>query len=92
MKYRSALEKVFTEIKVLSLANHPRIPKLYDYFEDEFDDKIYLVLQLAEKGEIADWNYEDQVFDIKIPHTKQLEESSLKKVLAQTIDALVHRR
>jgi serine/threonine protein kinase len=92
LKYRSALEKLYTEIEVLSKVDYPRIPKLYDMFEDEFEDKIYLVIQLAEKGVIADWDEEEQHFKIKIPHKDHLEEADLKRILGQLVDVLEYRK
>lgn len=90
LKYRTALEKVYTEIAVLTATDHPRIPKLIEVFEDEFEDEIYLVLQFAEKGVIAEWDDESQQFSIKYAPKEQLEEAELKRIFGQTIDALLY--
>jgi serine/threonine protein kinase len=91
LRYRSALEKVYTEIDVLSKTDHPRIPKLYEVFEDDFEDNIYLVLQLAEKGVVADWDDEEERFKIMAPSKDSLDEAKLKRLMSQLVDALEYR-
>lgn len=38
------------EIDILKELNHPNIIRLYEVIDDEKDDKLYLVLEYAERG------------------------------------------
>jgi serine/threonine protein kinase len=91
LRQRSALQKVYVEIDVLAKASHPRIPKLYDVFEDDFDDKIYLVLQLAEKNALVDWSDEDQSFHITRQGLTELSEARISSIASQCLEALEYR-
>jgi serine/threonine protein kinase len=46
------------EIEVLKMMDHPHVVKLLEYFEDE--SNIYLILELAEGGELFDRLHEQQ--------------------------------
>jgi serine/threonine protein kinase len=47
----TALDQLYEEINVLKLLKHPNVIKLYEVIDDETIDKIYLVMEYAEKGE-----------------------------------------
>ena len=53
---RNALEQLYEEINVLKILKHPNVVKLYETIDDENIDKIYLVMEYAEKGEAYDIN------------------------------------
>lgn len=91
LKVRSVLDKVYVEMDVLAKLDHPRIVKLVEAFEDEFEDKIYMVLQYAEKGVIAEWDEEEDQFKIMYDAKKDLDEVEIKRILLQAIDALEYR-
>lgn len=58
--YELALAK---EIDVQSmLSGHPNIVKLHEIIDDENDDKLYLVMEYAEKGQILDFSEETMKF------------------------------
>ena len=42
--------QIKNEIKIQSFLNHPNILKLYGFFES--NDKIYLILEFANEGEL----------------------------------------
>lgn len=91
LRIRSALDKMYVEIDVLTRASHPRIPKLYDVFEDDYEDKLYVVMQLAENNTLVDWKEEDQTFYIVRPGLTELSEKKLRSIGEQSIDALQYR-
>jgi serine/threonine protein kinase len=47
-------ESVLREKQILSEINHPNIVKLVDFFEDEEEDSVYLVLEYLSGGELFD--------------------------------------
>ena len=48
--FRNGLEDVLREIAVMKKLNHPNVIRLHEVINDADDDKIFLVLDYAEKG------------------------------------------
>jgi len=69
MSFTSALDEVYSEIEILKLIDHPNIIKLQEIIDDPAADKLYLIMPLAEYGEIMTWNTEENCF--KINHMLQ---------------------
>lgn len=63
----SSLEKIFREVRIMKLLNHPNIVKLYDVIDTP--DKLYLILEYASGGE---------VFDYLVAHGRMKEKVRLK--------------
>ena len=42
--------------------SHPNIIKLYEVIDDQNDDKLYLVLEFAAKGQIMDFDQREKRF------------------------------
>merc|ERR1719284_1926761 len=54
---RTALDKVYSEIKVMRDLAHPNCIRLFAIFDEgHADGKLYLVLEYAAKGAIMDWD------------------------------------
>ena len=52
-KYKLAnIENFLSEVELLRLVDHPYIIRMYEWFEDK--DKIYIVMDLCEGGELFD--------------------------------------
>ena len=51
-KCKGKEEMIDTEVKVLQMMDHPNIVKLYEKYE--FDNRIYLVMELVTGGELFD--------------------------------------
>jgi calcium-dependent protein kinase len=51
---------VLNEIKILKTLDHPNIPRIYEFFEDE--SNFYLVLELCEGGDLFDRITELEIF------------------------------
>ena len=60
----SALDEVYSEIEVMKELNHDNIVRLYEIIDDPSSDKMYLILPLAEYGEILNWKSEENLFKI----------------------------
>jgi serine/threonine protein kinase len=76
MTFTTALDEVYQEIEVMKSLNHGNIIKLYEVIDDPESDKMYLIMPVADYGEIMDWKSEENMFQ---PNTK-LQHPSLKKV------------
>ncbi|XP_012943873.1 calcium/calmodulin-dependent protein kinase kinase 2 [Aplysia californica] len=46
------LERVYREIAILKKLDHPNVVKLVEVLDDPDEDKLYLVFELVEKGEV----------------------------------------
>lgn len=49
-KYVSLLDEVYREIDIHQKLDHPNIVKVFEIYDDEEREKLYLVLEYAEKG------------------------------------------
>lgn len=68
--------QVRKEIQIMGDLNHPNIVKLYDVLEDE--EHIYLVLELAEKGQLY----------TKLIQKGRFDEATTKSIVSDLISAL----
>ena len=64
------LDKVYSEIEIWTQLNHPYIAKLYELIDDDNHDYLYLIIELANLGQIATWDFKqeryvrnDKIFD-----------------------------
>lgn len=57
------LDKVYSEIDIWTQLNHPYITKLYEMIDDDTHDYLYLVLELADLGQIANWNFKTERYE-----------------------------
>ena len=60
----SLLKDALKEIAILKKLNHPNIIKLYEILHDIKKNKIYLILEYAEHGEIMDFDQKNNNFNI----------------------------
>jgi serine/threonine protein kinase len=70
-------DKVQSEIEIWTNLNHPYIAKLFEMIDDDQHDYLYLVIELADMGQIAVWNFKTekyernlQVFQFVLEHLK----------------------
>jgi len=54
------LDKVYSEIELWTQLNHPYIAKLYEMIDDDNHDYLYLILEIADMGQIANWDFEKE--------------------------------
>ena len=56
------LDKVYSEIEIWTNLNHPYIAKLYEMIDDDNHDYLYLILEYADLGQIANWDYKAESY------------------------------
>ncbi len=57
MQMINNLDKVYNEVENWAKLNHDNIVKLYEIIDAEDHDYLYLVLELADMGQIASWDF-----------------------------------
>jgi len=62
MTFTTALDEVYREIEIMKKLEHPNIIKLQEVIDDPQQDKLYLVMPLAEYGECMQWEPEQEAF------------------------------
>ena len=55
--------EVFNEVEILKSVDHPNLPRVFEFFEDE--TKYYIVMELCKGGDLFDKIVEMQIFDEK---------------------------
>jgi serine/threonine protein kinase len=50
--------KLIEEYELGSKLNHPNIPKFHKYFDDKFNEEIYIIMDLIEGKELEDSLFE----------------------------------
>lgn len=71
-----------SEIDILKKLDHPNVIKLYEIINDLENEKVYLVEEYADKGEILKWNEKTEIFaysDARLE--EQLDYSLLRKLM-----------
>ena len=58
MQMINNLNKVYMEIEIWTQLNHPYITKLYEMIDDDTHDYLYLILEIADLGQISSWDFE----------------------------------
>jgi len=56
-------DKVQNEIEIWTQLNHPYIAKLFEMIDDEQHDYLYLIIELADMGQIANWNFKTELYE-----------------------------
>ena len=60
MQMINNLDKVYSEIELWTQLNHPYIAKLYEMIDDDNHDYLYLILEMADMGQIANWDFQQE--------------------------------
>lgn len=95
----NALQDVFREIAIMKKLSHPNIIRLYEVIDDEDGDKLYMILDLAPKGELLIWD--DALMGFKVSPSlgqipgamsktdpKLMEEKTIRKIMRDCIKGL----
>lgn len=64
LKTKDGTELMDREIAVYKKIRHKNLIRMYEVLrsQSEEQDKVYLVLELAEKGQLIDWDEDDEVW------------------------------
>ena len=62
MEITNYLENVYNEVEVWAMCSHPNIIKMYEIIDVEEHDYLYLILELADLGQLAKWDFEKEVY------------------------------
>lgn len=80
------LDKVYSEIELWTQLNHPYIAKLYEMIDDDNHDYLYLILEIADMGQIATWDFTQERYvrnEEMVNFVKEYLEDLNEKPLAQ---------
>ena len=62
MEMITNLDKVYNEIEVWGRINQPLFVKFYELIDAEEHDYMYLILELADMGQLAHWDYKQELY------------------------------
>ena len=63
MEMITQLDKVYNEVENWASVHHPNIIKLYEIIDDDKHDYLYVILELANMGQIAKWNPDNEQYE-----------------------------
>lgn len=79
------------EIAIMKKLDHPNVIRLHEVLYGDEKNKLYLVLDFAEKGQLIEWNEDDNIFVYTEEREKPfLEESELRKIFQDCILGLYY--
>lgn len=64
----SALDKVYLELKMMRTVSveHPNLVMLYDWLDDQENDKLYMFMELVRGGTVMVWDSESRTFACRV--------------------------
>lgn len=89
--YRTAYDAVAKEIGILKLLNNPNIIKLSEVIDDPECEKLYLVMEWAELGQILTWNVDTLKFRPYVKEAKYLSEKQVIEVVRDVARGIQYR-
>ena len=92
LKMRSVLSKAYKEIDVMNSVDYESIPKIKEVFEDDLEDKLYVIMDFIENGTLIDWDEEEQQFYNRLSKGTHVEEEFLSKIALQLAKCLKYRK
>jgi [calcium/calmodulin-dependent protein kinase] kinase len=87
MKYKNALEDVMREIALMKKVDHQNVINLLEVIEHPESDKLYMVIEYCEAGQILDYDEETSIFTPKRKQEKYSEQK-LRDYFRQMIAGL----
>lgn len=85
--YRDNFQDVLNEIEVMKLLKHQNVIKLVEVLEDLEKEKVYIVQEYCQKGQIIDWDENRMIFK-SCREGKMLLEKELARVFKQIVTGL----
>ena len=62
MRIKSGLDKIWKEIYQLKLLYHQNVVTFHEIIDDDDNNKLYLIIDNCENGEIMSWNADTYKF------------------------------
>ena len=62
MEIINNLDKVYDEVEVWAQVSHPNITKMFEIIDAEEHDYLYVILELADLGQLAKWDFEKEKY------------------------------
>ena len=50
-------DKVYDEVEIWAQISHPNITKIFEIIDDENHDYMYIILELADLGQLSKWDF-----------------------------------
>ena len=75
------------EIAIMKKLAHPNVITLYEVIEDDESDKLYMVMDLAENGEITRWKPSENKFKPNI-NKEYYSEDQIQKFIRHCVRGL----
>ena len=92
MVIKDAYQDVLREIALMKKMDHPNIIRLHEVIFDEEKGKLYLVLEYAEKGQLIEWDEENETFYfVDGREEKYLKEEKLLPIFQDCVLGLAYR-
>ena len=62
MEMINNLDKVYDEVEIWASIAHPNIIKMFEIIDAEEHDYLYIILELADHGQLAKWDFEKELY------------------------------
>ena len=62
MEMINNLDKVYDEVELWASIAHPNIIKMFEIIDAEEHDYLYIILELADLGQLAKWDFEKELY------------------------------
>ena len=62
MEMINNLDKVYNEVEVWNKVSHENFTKIFEMIDSEEHDYLYLILELADLGQLAQWDYKKELY------------------------------
>lgn len=85
---RTAMEDVAREIALMKKLKHVNVVRLFEVIDDEFNNKLYMVLDYCARGQLMGWDEDSQNFFFPWSDTQKLPEELLRKLTRDMICGL----
>jgi [calcium/calmodulin-dependent protein kinase] kinase len=95
MVVQTAFDDVQREIALMKKLSHPRVVRMFEVLDDVENDKLYMILELLEGGQVMSWTSKLLAYkasallqpDVRLFHVP---ESEVKRVLQDIVSGLAY--
>jgi len=88
MMVKDALMDVMREIEIMKRLSHGSVIRLHEVIQDDEGDKLYMVLDYAENGQIMNWDETALKFSPCIKNKQHFSEKDIQKIARDCIRGL----